>query len=148
MRKLPSTVSSAETFSQMDKERTLFFHENCILVCVLKLFLDNYPFKYTWEFSHEFFWEERYRLLLCSDKWRYKHLLTLNFSLQYAKRQSKQHPCEHLLHESLVGQREYTTQTKSSFKGIVLCLSLSFRYLVELELFQSLKMKLSGLKYG
>ena len=47
MRKLPSTVSSAETFSQMDKERTLFFHENCILVCVLKLFLDNYPFKYT-----------------------------------------------------------------------------------------------------
>lgn len=75
-------------------------------------------------------------------------ILTLNFSLQYAKRQSKQHPCEHLLHESLVGQREYTTQTKGSFKGIVLCLPLSFRYLVELEPFQSLKMKLSGLKYG
>ena len=73
--------------------------------------------------------------------------------------QGKQQPCLHLLYESLVGQCEYTTQPKGSFwchvidtKGavllliftnefvfIVLCLSFSFRYLVEFKLFQSLK---------
>ena len=73
--------------------------------------------------------------------------------------QGKQQLCIHLLYESLVGQCEYTTQPKGSFwchvidtKGsvllliftnkfsiIVLDLSFSFRYLVELKLLQSLK---------
>ena len=73
--------------------------------------------------------------------------------------QSKQQSCIHLLYESLFGQCEYTTQLTGSFwchvidtKGavlllifrnefvfIVMCLSFSFIYLVELKLFQSLK---------
>ena len=71
----------------------------------------------------------------------------------------KQQHCIHSLYESLVGQREYTTQPKGSFwcyaidtKGpmlllifknelifIILCLSFSFKYLVELKVFKSLK---------
>ena len=72
--------------------------------------------------------------------------------------QGKQQECIHLLYESLVGQCEYTKQPKGSFwchvvdtKGsvllliyknkfqfIVLDLSFSFRYLVQLKLLQSL----------
>ena len=71
--------------------------------------------------------------------------------------QGKQQPCIHLLYESLVRQCEYTTQLKGSFwchvidtKGavlllifinkfvLVLYLSFSFRYVVELKLLQNL----------
>ena len=73
-----------------------------------------------------------------------------------------------MLYESLVGQCEYTTQPKGSFwchiidtKGavllltiintfaLVLCLSFSFRYVVELKLLLNLKnVKQPGLRYG
>ena len=73
-----------------------------------------------------------------------------------------------MLYESLLGECEYTSQHKVSFwchvidtKGvvlfliftnefvfIVLCLSFSFRYLVKIKLFQSLRMKVLGLRYG
>ena len=50
----------------------------------------------------------------------YVHPLTLNYPLQYPKRlsniiDSKQQLCIQILYESLVGQREYTTQPKGSF---------------------------------
>ena len=74
----------------------------------------------------------------------------------------------HLLYESLVGQCEYATQPKGSFwchvietKGavlslvfinkfvLVLYLSFSFRYVVELKLLQNLKnVKQPGLNLG
>ena len=73
-----------------------------------------------------------------------------------------------MLYESLVGQCEYITQPKGSFwchiidtKGavllltfinkfvLVLCLSFSFRYVVELKLLLNLKnVKQPGLRYG
>ena len=84
------------------------------------------------------------------------------------KMQGKQQPCIHMLYESLVGQCEYTTQPTGSFwrhvietKGavlllifinqfaLVLYLSFSFRYVVELKLLQNLKnVKQPGLWYG
>ena len=80
--------------------------------------------------------------------------------------EGKQQPCVPLLYESLVGQCEYTAQPKGSFwchvidtKGavlifinkflLVLYLSFSFRYVVELMLLQNLKnVKQPGLRYG
>ena len=53
-----------------------------------------------------------------------EHVLTLNYSLQYARRvisiiESKQQLCIHMLHESLVGKCEYTTQSRVPF-GVML----------------------------
>ena len=89
MSNFPCAAWYVGTLPQMEKRRiNIFFPENCTLVCVLKLFLNNHPFSYPQNLVTNFSERKYYRLLLCATEWRYKHPLTLNYPLQYAKRLS------------------------------------------------------------
>ena len=89
MRKSPCAVWSVVTFPQMDKKEGTFFSWKLHTSMCSKNFFQISTLSITWwKFSHKCFWEERYRLFLYSNKWWYKHFLTLNYLLQYAKRLS------------------------------------------------------------